>query len=75
MGFYNTFASHHDGGPLSVGDLAVEVSHDPVTGQVHALRGPGFASTQFHPESILTRDGPEILGDLIAPLLTASVPR
>ncbi|MEV8435839.1 anthranilate synthase family protein [Actinosynnema sp. NPDC051121] len=79
VGFYNTFASRHDGGALSVGDGPgggeVEVSRDPVTGQVHALRGPGFASTQFHPESILTQDGPDILADLVAPLLTASVPR
>ena len=75
VGFYNTFASRHDGGPLPFGDDAVDVSHDPLTGQVHALRGPGFASTQFHPESILTRDGPDILADLIAPLLTAAVPR
>ncbi|MGW4109810.1 anthranilate synthase family protein [Actinosynnema sp. NPDC004786] len=74
VGFYNTFAARHDGGPLPLGD-AIEVSRDPSTGQVHALRGPGFASTQFHPESILTRDGPDILADLVAPLLTAAVPR
>ncbi|MFE9749434.1 anthranilate synthase family protein [Saccharothrix saharensis] len=77
VGFYNTFAARHDGGSLPLGDDvdAIEVSHDPSTGQVHALRGPGFASTQFHPESILTRDGPDILADLVAPLLTAAVPR
>ncbi|MCE6996409.1 anthranilate synthase family protein [Saccharothrix sp. S26] len=75
VGFYNTFASHHDDRPLSWAGDTVEVSRDPVTGQVHALRGPRFASTQFHPESILTRDGPDILADLVAPLVTAAVPR
>ncbi|MFJ6671260.1 anthranilate synthase family protein [Actinosynnema sp. NPDC091369] len=75
VGFYNTFAARHGGGALPLGDGAVEVSRDPSTGQVHALRGPGFASTQFHPESILTRDGPDILADLVAPLLTAAVAR
>ncbi|MGW4109699.1 anthranilate synthase family protein [Actinosynnema sp. NPDC004786] len=70
VGFYNTFAArsaeevlHHP----RVG--AVEISRDPVTHQVHALRGPHFASIQFHAESVLTQHGPAILGDLFAGLV------
>jgi phenazine biosynthesis protein phzE len=34
-------------------------------GEVHALRGPHFTSVQFHAESVLTRDGERIIGDLL----------
>ncbi|MFD0546824.1 anthranilate synthase family protein [Streptomyces mexicanus] len=67
VGFYNTFAarSAHDRfehplhGP-------VEVSRDPGSGEVHALRGRHFASIQFHAESVLTQDGPRIIGSLLS---------
>lgn len=70
VGFYNTFAafSEHDK-QLVDGLGVVEVSRDERTGEVHAVRGPGFASMQFHAESILTVDGPRILGDAIAEAL------
>jgi phenazine biosynthesis protein phzE len=29
------------------------------------MRGPGFASMQFHAESVLTIDGPRIVGQTI----------
>ncbi|MCY0938205.1 anthranilate synthase family protein [Streptomyces sp. H34-S4] len=66
-GFYNTYAArsgarefgHPEFGP-------VRVSLDPDTGEVHALRGPAFASVQFHPESVLTEDGERIMGGLVA---------
>ncbi|MBB5123240.1 anthranilate/para-aminobenzoate synthase component II, partial [Streptomyces eurocidicus] len=38
-------------------------------GEVHALRGPHFASMQFHAESVLTQDGPRIVGNLLAGLV------
>ncbi|KHK98648.1 chorismate-binding protein [Microbacterium mangrovi] len=55
IGFYNTFTAHVAPGTTQVG--VAEVSSDPVTGDVYALRGPGFASVQGHLESILSRDG------------------
>jgi len=66
VGFYNTFFArsprdHHDAGPLGT----VRVSRDPATGEVHALAGPGFASMQFHAESVLTVGGPGILARAI----------
>ncbi|SHM96292.1 anthranilate synthase family protein [Actinacidiphila paucisporea] len=66
VGFYNTYAAraaedrHHVQG---VG--TVEVSRDPRTREVHALRGPHFASLQFHAESVLTVDGPRIVADTV----------
>ncbi|MDH6575117.1 anthranilate/para-aminobenzoate synthase component II, partial [Kitasatospora sp. MAP5-34] len=34
-------------------------------GDIHALRGPGFAGLQLHPESVLTHDGIGIVADLL----------
>ncbi|GGK74062.1 anthranilate synthase family protein [Mangrovihabitans endophyticus] len=69
-GFYNTFAAHCDEGKIECAGVGmVEVSRDPRTGEVHALRGPGFASMQFHAESVLTPDGLRITADLLTELL------
>ncbi|MCX5372769.1 anthranilate synthase family protein [Streptomyces sp. NBC_00103] len=70
VGFYNTFTLLSGGDAFTADGVgAVQVSRDPATGEVHALSGPGFASVQFHPESVLTRHGPRILGDRLAALL------
>ncbi|KOV53857.1 anthranilate synthase [Streptomyces sp. AS58] len=67
VGFYNSYAAgHHQdllrspsaGGP-------VELCRDPATGEVHALRGPRFAATQFHVESVLTEHGTDLLSGLL----------
>lgn len=66
VGFYSTFAAFCDQDVVEVdGTGVVEVSRDATTGEVYALRGPGFASMQFHPESVLTVDGPRLLADAI----------
>ncbi|GAA4958591.1 anthranilate synthase family protein [Actinoplanes utahensis] len=69
VGFYNAFAAYstEDKIETPAGDV-VEVSRDAVTGEVYALRAPAFASLQFHPESILSRDGMEILAETLAHL-------
>ncbi|MBU6533274.1 anthranilate synthase family protein [Streptomyces mayonensis] len=71
VGFYNTFALSHpeDTAHSPAVSGTVEVSRDPATGQVHGLRGPGFASLQFHPESLLSRDGAPVLRETVAALL------
>ncbi|WP_308112791.1 anthranilate synthase family protein [Streptomyces sp. DH12] len=66
VGFYNTFAARADTDVRQVDGVgAVRISRDPETGEVHALRGPRFSSLQFHAESVLTQNGPRILGSLI----------
>ncbi|WP_327682220.1 anthranilate synthase family protein [Kitasatospora sp. NBC_00458] len=54
---------------------SVRVSRDPADDEVHALRGPDFASVQFHPASVLTRNGPAVLGGLLADLLAEPAER
>ncbi|MEV0492132.1 anthranilate synthase family protein [Streptomyces atratus] len=72
VGFYNTYAarSEHDFVPGAGQRKPIEVSRHPDTGEVHALRGTGFRSVQFHLESILTQHGPRILRDLLVSLLS-----
>jgi phenazine biosynthesis protein phzE len=45
------------------------VCRDRTTGEVYGLRAPAVRSVQFHPESILTERG----GDLVRDLMTALV--
>ncbi|MEU8774962.1 anthranilate synthase family protein [Streptomyces sp. NPDC048606] len=70
VGFYNTFAARSAEEKVECeGVGVVEVSRDPATDEVHALRGPHFASVQFHPESVLTRDGVRIVESLLNDLV------
>ncbi|WP_279633882.1 anthranilate synthase family protein [Microbispora triticiradicis] len=70
VGFYNTFAARAEADRAEIDGLGtVEICRDPATGEVHALRGPRFASIQFHAESVLTENGPRILGSLMEGLL------
>lgn len=70
VGFYNTFAARgaHDSFDAP-GIGAVRTSRDPFTGEIHALRGPHFASMQFHAESVLTEDGVRITGNALTEVL------
>ncbi|MFC9876183.1 anthranilate synthase family protein [Nocardia salmonicida] len=66
VGFYNTFAAFCDQDKIEVDGIGpVKVCQDTATGEVYALRGPRFASMQFHPESVLTVDGPRLIADSI----------
>ncbi|MGN9917107.1 chorismate-binding protein [Micromonospora palomenae] len=69
VGFYSTFTALADRDRLGTRYGPVELSRDPADGAVHALRGPGFAGVQFHPESVLSRDGLAVLADLLGHLL------
>ncbi|OLE25432.1 MAG: hypothetical protein AUG44_16060 [Actinobacteria bacterium 13_1_20CM_3_71_11] len=70
VGFYNTFVvtdERHVLMPEHTGPVILD--HDPVSGHIVAMRAGGFASVQFHPESLLTRNGPAVLRGLVGPLL------
>ena len=71
VGFYNSFVA------LSANDRiehpsagTVEVSRSSHTGEVYAMRGKRFGSAQFHIESILTQQGPELFAELLSQILT-----
>lgn len=67
VGFYNSFAAVCDEeAAVELAAHGIEVGRDPATGEVHGLRGPGFSSVQFHPESVLTLRGPQIVTELLA---------
>ncbi|WP_205708907.1 anthranilate synthase family protein [Kineococcus siccus] len=69
VGFYNSFTARVDpAGVAALRERGVEVSEGPA-GEVVAVRGPGFAGIQFHPESVLTLDGPAVLRSVVEPLL------
>ncbi|MBD8022077.1 anthranilate synthase family protein [Microbacterium gallinarum] len=68
IGFYNTFTARVPAGVTEVGET--EVAADPATGDVYALRGPGYASVQGHLESILSRDGMTTLERLVSHALS-----
>ncbi len=68
VGFYNTFVGRvGDGDPLPDG---VAVDADPLTGDVHVVRGPHYRGIQFHAESILTENGYDLIHDLVRELLS-----
>ncbi|MFD9463097.1 anthranilate synthase family protein [Streptomyces sp. NPDC060027] len=68
VGFYNSFVARCDDDALvELSAHGVEVSRG-ANGEVHALRGPGFAGVQFHPESVLTLNGATVVRELTAQL-------
>jgi phenazine biosynthesis protein phzE len=70
VGFYNTFTARcDDAAALRLAARGVEVSRDAETGDVHALRGPGFAGLKFHPESVLTLDGLAVVREALEGLV------
>ncbi|MEU9067214.1 anthranilate synthase family protein [Streptomyces sp. NPDC048306] len=68
VGFYNSFTARcDDGAALELAAHGIEVSRS-AGGEVHALRGDGFAGVQFHPESVLTLNGTAIVRELAGQL-------
>jgi 2-amino-4-deoxychorismate synthase len=65
VGFYNTFNAICPDDEIRFGNSAIEVCRDEKSHEVHALRGKGFSSIQFHAESILTEHGIEIVSDAL----------
>jgi phenazine biosynthesis protein phzE len=72
VGFYATFTALADTDELATAYGPVRVARDAADGAVHAVRGATFAGVQFHPESVLSRDGLAVLADLLGGLLPAA---
>ncbi|MDE1480242.1 chorismate-binding protein [Xenorhabdus bovienii] len=69
VGFYNTFCAKADESTVSNLHKMGIVFYFDDDKQVHAIRSAKFSSVQFHLESFLTIDGPEILDRFVKPLL------
>ncbi|MFJ8901491.1 anthranilate synthase family protein [Streptomyces sp. NPDC102359] len=68
VGFYNSFVARCDeDAARELAAHGVEVSR-AANGEVHALRGPGFAGVQFHPESVLSLNGAAVVRELMGQL-------
>ncbi|NGO77840.1 phenazine-specific anthranilate synthase component I [Streptomyces sp. YC504] len=66
VGYYNSFTAVCDAETAAeLSAHGIEVSRTAETREVHALRGPGFAGVQFHPESVLTLRGAAVVRELI----------
>ena len=70
VGFYNTFVGRVGDGDALPDDVTVDA--DPLTGDVHVVRGPHYRGIQFHAESILTEHGYDLIHDLVRELLGSS---
>ncbi|WP_347404774.1 anthranilate synthase family protein [Micromonospora sp. WMMD1102] len=71
VGFYSSYTALAEADALDTAYGPVRLARDPVDGAVHALRGPTYAGVQFHPESVLSRDGTAVLAELVGRLLPA----
>ncbi|GAA0804489.1 anthranilate synthase family protein [Spirilliplanes yamanashiensis] len=72
VGFYSTFTAQAGADAVDTPYGRAELARDGLA--VHALRGPAFAGVQFHPESVLSRDGVAVLSRLLPGLCGAGVP-
>ncbi|MER7936665.1 MULTISPECIES: anthranilate synthase family protein [unclassified Streptomyces] len=71
VGFYNSFVARCDeDAARELAAHGVEVSR-AADGEVHAVRGPGFAGVQFHPESVLSLNGAAVVRELIGQVRAA----
>jgi phenazine biosynthesis protein phzE len=73
VGFYNTFSATYASDELWYDNERVEVCRDARTGEVHALRGKGFSSIQFHAESVLTERGIDIVSEALLSVLSTQL--
>jgi 2-amino-4-deoxychorismate synthase len=71
VGFYSTYTARSGSSIVDSPHGTVEVSRDAETGEVHALRGPTFAGVQFHPESVLSEHGIDLVRELVTRLVSA----
>lgn len=73
VGFYNSFVARCDDDVAEeLGAHGIEISRAD-SGEVHAVRGSGFAGVQFHPESILTLNGTAVVRELVGQLRNTTV--
>ena len=62
LGFYNSFSPVADDRSVARTDIACDIDAE---GRINALRGPGFIGFQFHPESVMSRTGYDLLREAL----------
>ncbi|MDQ1743458.1 MAG: 2-amino-4-deoxychorismate synthase [Pseudonocardiales bacterium] len=73
VAFYNAFSAVAEDSELILAEHGtVRISHMPASNEVAALRAARFESFQFHPESLLSADGHQILAQVCNRLVTES---
>ncbi|PZQ47867.1 MAG: hypothetical protein DI551_02580 [Micavibrio aeruginosavorus] len=65
LGFYNSFSPVFDAAAKARHDIAFDTDEN---GRIIAMEGSGFVGFQFHPESVLSRDGYELIYKAITKL-------
>jgi phenazine biosynthesis protein phzE len=75
VGFYSSFVARCDDAQAAeLAGRGIEVSRQAPSGEVHAVRGTGFAGVQFHPESVLTLRGVDVVRELMTWVRVAGEP-
>lgn len=65
LGFYNSFSPVHTAIAASRNDLLLDLDENR---RIIAMKGPGFIGFQFHPESVMSENGNELLLDALLEL-------
>ena len=69
-GFYNSYSAYADADRQSSSARGIlQFSRDGRSGEIHAIRGRKLGTLQFHAESVLTRNGVDILAEIMNYLL------
>jgi phenazine biosynthesis protein phzE len=65
LGFYNSFSPVMDEKAAARGDIAFDADGE---NRIQAMRGPGFIGFQFHPESVMSETGLDLLREALRAL-------
>ena len=63
LGFYNSFSPVMDEAAAARADIDFDIDDN---GRIQAMRGPGFIGFQFHPESVMSETGYDLLREALS---------
>ena len=69
-GFYNSYSAYaYSDRVISPLRGELQVSRDVRSGEIYAMRGKNLWTLQFHAESVLTRNGARLIGEIMKYLI------